>query len=32
MIVEMDKPFRGEVNVGSGAFQLVQRSLMEEDR
>lgn len=32
MIVAMDKPFRGEVSVGSDAFQLVQRSLMEEDR
>jgi Protein of unknown function (DUF4239) len=32
MIVAMDKPFHGEVSVGSDAFQLVQRSLMEEDR
>ena len=32
MIVAMDKPFRGEVSVGSDAYQLVQRSLMEEDR
>ena len=32
MIVAMDKPFRGEVSVGSEAFQLIQRSLMEEDR
>jgi hypothetical protein len=32
MIVALDKPFRGGVSVGSGAFQLVQRSLMEEDR
>ena len=32
MIVAMDKPFRGEVSVGSDAFQLQQRSLMEEDR
>lgn len=32
MIVAMDKPFRGEVSVGSDPFQLVQRSLMEEDR
>jgi len=32
MIVAMDKPFRGEVSVGSDAFQLVQRSLMEQDR
>jgi hypothetical protein len=32
MIVAMDKPFRGEVSVGSDVFQLVQRSLMEEDR
>ena len=31
MIVAMDKPFRGEVSVGSDAFQL-ERSLMEEDR
>jgi hypothetical protein len=32
MIVAMDKPFRGEVTVGSDDFQLMQRSLMEEDR
>ena len=32
MIVAMDNPFRGEVSVGSDAFQLVQRSLMDEDR
>jgi hypothetical protein len=32
MIVAMDNPFRGEVSVGSHAFQLVQRSLMEQDR
>ena len=32
MIVAMDAPFRGEVSVGSDAFQLVQRSLMEQDR
>jgi Protein of unknown function (DUF4239) len=32
MIVAMDDPFRGEVSVGSEAFQLVQSSLMEEDR
>jgi Protein of unknown function (DUF4239) len=32
MIVAMDKPYRGEVSVSSDAFQLVQRSLMEEDR
>ena len=32
MIVAMDKPYLGEVSVGSEAFQLVQRSLMEEDR
>lgn len=32
MIVAMDKPYWGEVSVGSEAFQLIQRSLMEEDR
>jgi hypothetical protein len=32
MIVAMDNPFRGEVSVGSDAFQLVQRSLMDGDR
>jgi Protein of unknown function (DUF4239) len=32
MIVAMDSPFRGAVTVGSDAYQLVQRSLMEEDR
>jgi hypothetical protein len=32
MIVAMDNPFRGEVSVGSDACQLVQRTLMEEDR
>jgi len=32
MIVALDNPFRGEVSVGPDAFQLVQRSLMEEDR
>ena len=32
MIVAMDKPFRGEVTVGSDDYQLMQRSLMEEDR
>jgi hypothetical protein len=32
MIVAMDKPFRGDVSVDSDAFQLIQRSLMEEDR
>ena len=32
MIVAMDKPFRGEVSVSSDDFQLMQRSLMEEDR
>jgi Protein of unknown function (DUF4239) len=32
MIVAMDAPFRGELSVGSDAFQLVQRSLMEQDR
>ena len=32
MIVAMDKPFRGEVSVSSDNFQLMQRSLMEEDR
>jgi hypothetical protein len=32
MIVAMDKPFRGEVSVSSDNFQLMQRSLMEQDR
>jgi hypothetical protein len=32
MIVAMDEPFRGNVSVGSDAFQLVQRSLMGEER
>jgi hypothetical protein len=32
MLVAMDSPFRGEVSVGPDAYQLVQRSLMEEDR
>jgi hypothetical protein len=31
LIVAMDHPFRGELSVGSEAFQLVQRSLMEAD-
>jgi hypothetical protein len=32
LIVAMDHRFRGELSVSSEAFQLVQRSLMEEDR
>ena len=32
MIVALDNPFRGEVSVGPHAFQLVQSSLMEQDR
>jgi Protein of unknown function (DUF4239) len=32
MIVAMDEPFLGDVSVGSDAFQLVQRSLMVQDR
>jgi len=32
MIVAVDKPFRGGVSISSDAFQVVQRSLMEEDR
>jgi hypothetical protein len=32
MIVAMDSPFRGAVSVGPDAFQLVQRSLMEQGR
>jgi len=31
LMVEMDAPFRGEVSIGPEAFQIVQRSLMEED-
>jgi hypothetical protein len=32
LMVEMDAPFQGEVSISTDAFQLVQRSLMEEDR
>jgi Protein of unknown function (DUF4239) len=32
MIVAMDKPFLGEVSVGSEALQLVHRSLMVQDQ
>jgi Protein of unknown function (DUF4239) len=32
MIVAMDSPFRGAVSVGPDAYQLVQRSLMEQGR
>jgi hypothetical protein len=32
MILAMDNPFRGEVSVGPDAYQLVQRSLMEQGR
>ena len=31
LIVEMDAPFRGDVSIGPEAFQIMQRSLMEED-